>query len=378
MTRIKFLFIKNKELLIYLILFIAHASYTPVYYFMEREINASLHNDVNNLFNYPLFIYNLVAAICYGCFLCLFKFFKNRFFFILCFLEILVYSAFLTIMLGADFGLQSCVICLIPSLFLTAFTSKNPGKYYIILSLIAMAANILILYWDFSRSASITLKGYYWVVKKFPVFYVVHTASIYFASSTLLLYFSIHTEQSLTRAKKKYEQNANELDFMSNHDHLTGLVNRRKINFYLTQCDYRKRNEKKDYAFVIFDIDNFKKVNDTYGHDAGDFILTNVTSKIQQYIKPGQLFGRWGGEEFVILYNDFSKEILNELSEIRQAIENTDNIWKGKNIRITLTFGLSSSKTARNPDKLIIEADNNLMEGKQNGKNQIVFTESFR
>ncbi|MBP5283342.1 MAG: GGDEF domain-containing protein [Treponema sp.] len=370
MTRIQFLFIKNRELLIYLILFLLHFLAIPVY---QHLISV---NEVINL--HPILIYNTGISFVYLCFIILFKNLKNKFFILLAYFETLTYCIFFTVTMGSDFGLQIVPICVIPCVYLLGYSARASLKFYITFGSLAFFVNIFILYWNFMRNGIVSTNAYYIVSLELPVFYIWHTIMLNSTAMIVHLYISIHTEMSFRRSRQKNKQIAQELDYISNHDHLTGLLNRRKINFYIEPCSYRKKTENADYAFTIFDIESFKKVNDTYGHDAGDFILKNISSKISQYIKPGQLLARWGGEEFVILFKDFSPEIRNQLELIREEVSRTDNVFNGINIKITLTFGLSSSRTSTSPDRLIMEADNNLMYGKEHGKNQVVVSESFK
>lgn len=372
MTRFRFLLLKNKELFIYITFFLAHLCLAPVYHYLDRsqEISASkLHLNL-------LYLYNLIAAIIYFCFIILQKYSKNKLLFILSYCELLFYSIFLTVIMGADFGIQSVLICMIPSLFLFAYTSRSSGIFFSIMAFIVFCSTLFILYWDFGRSTTLSSTGYYFVVQRFKTFYVYHNGLMYFLTSILLLVFSIHTENVIDRSRNKFNRMIDTLEQLSNHDHLTGLVNRRKINYHLSQCQFRKKTENKDYGFTIFDIDGFKQVNDTYGHEAGDLILVNLSAKIREFIKPGQLFGRWGGEEFVILFNDYTPQIIDQLETIRQEISQFETIWKGTPIKVTLTFGVSSSLTAYSTDQIINEADDNLIIGKQRGKNQIISTEN--
>ncbi len=372
MTRFRFLIYKNKELIIFIVFFLAHLCLAPVYHYLDQsQTNSTTKINLN-----PLYLYNLFSASIYFSFIILNKYSRNKLLFIFSYCELLFYCIFLTVIMGADFGIQAVLICMIPALFLFAYTSHSSGIFFSVMAFIVFCSTLFILYWNFGRASTLSSTGYYFVVQRFSKFYVFHNGMMYLISAILLLTFSIHTEHEIGRSKKKFNTLIERLEQMSNHDHLTGLVNRRKINYHLQQCHLRKITENRDYGFTIFDIDGFKQVNDTYGHEAGDLILVNLTRHIRKFIKPDQLLGRWGGEEFVILFNNYNPGILNQLNDIREAISNLETDWKGTPIRVTLTFGVSSSRTAYTIDQIINEADDNLIIGKQAGKNRVISAEN--
>ena len=130
--------------MLYIILFFSHAIFAPVY----------------KGFNFTnLFIYNTITAFIYGIFILLFNNSHKHFFILFSYIEILFYCLFITISTGADFGTRMFVICVIPSLFFIAYSSKISRKYYVILTLIATSVAFVIIWWDFGRPESI-FSGY--------------------------------------------------------------------------------------------------------------------------------------------------------------------------------------------------------------------------
>ena len=157
-------------------------------------------------------------------------------------------------------------------------------------------------------------------------------------------------------------------------DPLTKLGNRR---FFLNQTERvitRSQASGLPFSIAIADIDFFKKVNDTYGHNAGDEVLKAVAGKLKQAMTSKGFAARWGGEEFVLCFDkcgidEAEEHLWKTLERIREMVVSTE----GFDIKITMTFGLVEGA----PDKIehLIElADEKLYYGKQNGRNRVVKT----
>ena len=152
-------------------------------------------------------------------------------------------------------------------------------------------------------------------------------------------------------------------------DKLTNAYNREFFeNNYKRLIDTYK-NEDMKFALVMIDIDDFKKINDTYGHDIGDNVLINLVSKIEKSLRNDDVLIRWGGEEFIILLKVSSKEALEfVLEKLRNIIENS----KFKNLpKITCSFGGTLYEDNEAIKETIKRADIALYIAKDNGKNKI-------
>jgi diguanylate cyclase (GGDEF)-like protein len=122
-------------------------------------------------------------------------------------------------------------------------------------------------------------------------------------------------------------------------------------------------------SFVLLDIDHFKEVNDTYGHNVGDEVLVNLTKLIQGKIRNSDSLVRWGGEEFVILCGETPIQNAQFLAEkLRVAIENTQLITQQ---RITCSFGISEMMPGEDPKRLFERADKALYASKEGGRNRV-------
>ncbi|WP_206075990.1 GGDEF domain-containing protein [Marinitoga lauensis] len=168
----------------------------------------------------------------------------------------------------------------------------------------------------------------------------------------------------------------NELRKLSLIDYLTGVYNRRAITDFLKKEIERSKRENRTFVVSMLDFDNFKRVNDTYGHDAGDEVLRKTIELIRKKIRYYDSIGRLGGEEFLIVLSNISKENALKVSErIRLAVENNVVHINGHQIKITVSQGLSIFDGNKNVDQLIKEADLAVYRAKDNGKNRIEFYE---
>ena len=158
-------------------------------------------------------------------------------------------------------------------------------------------------------------------------------------------------------------------------DPLTGLYNRRNCTEALNHAMREYCENGKTYMVVIGDIDNFKHLNDTYGHPAGDQVLRELSEIFRSYMRKKGVAARWGGEEFLFIYNE-EQGALQELEHMMEKIRGTQICYKGQKINVTMTFGAAVCKEGDTTDSLIKRAEDRLYFGKANGKNQIVSEES--
>lgn len=162
---------------------------------------------------------------------------------------------------------------------------------------------------------------------------------------------------------------------MSVTDVLTGMRNRAFLQQYLqTQFSLYKSNPKhQGFCALMSDIDHFKKINDTHGHQAGDFVLKNVAQVISQSVRKTDVVCRYGGEEFLITLNDISEDAALLVAEkIRYNIANASFVFDGKSIPVTSSFGLSHIRPSdKNIEELVKRADGALYQSKHAGRNRV-------
>ena len=165
---------------------------------------------------------------------------------------------------------------------------------------------------------------------------------------------------------------AAELEKLADFDALTLLHNRRSMKSHI--ANVMKQAEKGDGTFTLLmcDLDNFKRINDTYGHDCGDLILKTVANIISCDVKKDDAVFRYGGEEILVMVRA-NNEVTHKVAErIRADIESEKITYNDQNVGITVTIGVASYKPNSSVDELIKIADEKLYFGKNNGKNQVV------
>ncbi len=172
--------------------------------------------------------------------------------------------------------------------------------------------------------------------------------------------------ESIVESRTKELRDAlEEMDLMSKTDYLTKLPNRRLMFQKIKEL----QRDKTPFYVCIADIDKFKIVNDTYGHDKGDVILKDLSDRLVAAIGDSGFVGRWGGEEFMmILYGENDGEVLDRAEEIREVIASKYNIVIHS--AITITIGICKYIPEFSLDVAIANSDKALYEGKINGRNQ--------
>jgi diguanylate cyclase (GGDEF)-like protein len=156
-------------------------------------------------------------------------------------------------------------------------------------------------------------------------------------------------------------------------DALTGLLNRRSGDKKLHQAYKDKEDKNQDFCIALGDVDLFKKVNDTYGHEWGDVVLMKLSRIMKQNMQGRGAAIRWGGEEFLLVFTNMDlKETYERMSSIMDEIRELEIVCgENEKIHVTMTFGICQGG-ADNVDGLLREADSKLYYGKNNGRNQLV------
>jgi len=163
-----------------------------------------------------------------------------------------------------------------------------------------------------------------------------------------------------------------DLETISNLDSLTKVFNRGALTNYLEKlCSHN--DIKYDVHILMLDIDDFKLINDKYGHVAGDKILIFIANILKKALRDGDKVFRYGGEEFVIILNRIEKDQCKIITNrILKLISGNKLIYKGRNIGVTVSIGSTKYDNSDTPDTLIARADKALYTAKNNGKNQVV------
>ena len=173
--------------------------------------------------------------------------------------------------------------------------------------------------------------------------------------------------EEIQRLNKKVKM----LEEESNVDPLTKAFNRRALERYLQKV-CQKENLKHELHVLVLDIDDFKQINDKYGHIAGDKILIFISHILRQMLRDGDKVFRYGGEEFVVILNRIeTKECVTIAKRILKQISTNNLIYKGDTIKVTVSVGSTQYQNSDTPETLIYRADQALYRAKANGKNRL-------
>ncbi|MBF0541721.1 MAG: GGDEF domain-containing protein [Nitrospirae bacterium] len=166
--------------------------------------------------------------------------------------------------------------------------------------------------------------------------------------------------------------NLNRLKDEATIDPLTGVYNRRALFKYIEHDLANAVRHESTMSIIMFDIDHFKKVNDTYGHHAGDVVLKKLSDVVKHSFRKSDYIARYGGEEFVIVLPDTKISSAIEMAEkLRVRIEELQIDTCNEIISVTSSFGIASSKEDSDVSKMMKEADKMLYFAKENGRNQV-------
>lgn len=173
---------------------------------------------------------------------------------------------------------------------------------------------------------------------------------------------------ALTDITKMQQQHV-EITHKAFFDNLTGVYNRNKLNELLFNEIKRASRGNSTFSCMMFDIDYFKKINDTYGHLVGDEILKSLAQTINERIRATDYLSRWGGEEFVLILTETSLENAKVIAEdIRKLVE---NIYHEKAGSVTISVGLTEFKSGDTIETIIKRCDAALYLAKRNGRNRV-------
>ena len=267
-----------------------------------------------------------------------------------------------------SFGWEPCFqnwsFAIISAYFLPTFgynekkASYKSTIYYtsfVILTFVIMYILVNVVNVPISQHLTETMTHMFFVLNNLITFFTIIMISIFYTSNN----------------RRKQRELTRKADF----DELTNLYNRYSINQLGKQIINEAKEKEKSYSVAILDIDLFKQVNDTYGHTSGDMVLVGLSDILRFFSIKGLVFGRWGGEEFVIIapssleYSEFVKmldRLRIKISRSKFKIENE------KEINLTVSIGVAKIKEYKSLEKAVSLADTNLYKAKTTGRNKVV------
>jgi diguanylate cyclase (GGDEF)-like protein len=219
-------------------------------------------------------------------------------------------------------------------------------------------------------SASFLIISMYWLYSSLIAYGVVpwveYPSDVAIFLCLLLLSYSIVKNLNYT---KELEDAKEELTVLSSTDYLTKLYNRKEIDSLLNKCQSICQRYSDSFSIILLDIDDFKQVNDTFGHLIGDKFLIELGNILTTNTRDVDFVGRWGGEEFLIICpKTKSEEAIVIAEKLRAKIENHSFDIVGKK---TASFGISTYTQADNLTTLLSKADEAMYKSKKEGKNRV-------
>jgi diguanylate cyclase (GGDEF)-like protein len=177
---------------------------------------------------------------------------------------------------------------------------------------------------------------------------------------------------AIQKTKSDLMQTQTSLRFHAEHDGLTGVLNRRAIRDLLRKELARCRREKTTMGVILADVDHFKKINDRFGHGAGDAVLVAAMQRISSALRIYDVVGRYGGEEFLIIAPGCDLDLAQKLAErIRIAVSETPVDIGDQSASITMSLGVTLGSSESDPEFLVALADTAMYQAKRKGRNRV-------
>lgn len=315
---------------------------------------------------YPLFCFNIFSILVYVFCFWLMSGEREHYLAIyyITYVEIIMHSLAAVICLGWNFGFTQYILAIIPVDFYICYTLDIKQRKFTLATLSGILSAVAFGVCKFIS-----------VVRE-PLIILDNAAlelSLYVFNSlcvfSFLLTFSLIFVYEIRLSSEQLKRQNAALVKLANTDPLTGLYNRRSMDFFLSQAVETKTH----FALIMCDIDNFKSVNDTYGHDFGDVVLKGIAQIAVEHVKGHGCVCRWGGEELLILLINVSDESSFRIAEnIRRNVANRVFELNEKWIRCSLTLGIALHNEKESAEDTITRADYNLYCGKRNGKNVVI------
>jgi len=182
--------------------------------------------------------------------------------------------------------------------------------------------------------------------------------------------------QQVVQAERRIESLKGELDLVNRlvrEDQLTGALNRRGLDAALEREIARAERAAAPLCISLVDIDNFKRINDTHGHQVGDIVLVHLVAVIRETIRANDLIGRYGGEEFLVLLPESSlDEAVTVMERLQRRFACKPIVWGSQQLLVTFSAGVAARNAGENDAALVARADKALYEAKRAGKDRVI------
>jgi diguanylate cyclase (GGDEF)-like protein len=180
----------------------------------------------------------------------------------------------------------------------------------------------------------------------------------------------------LSNSRKKIRKSLDIIQDMAIHDDLTGFYNRHHLMEMIASENNRSVRTGSVFSLAMLDIDHFKNINDTYGHQAGDNVLITFCAIVRSVLRKTDFCGRYGGEEFLVVLTETDLQSAKIFAErIRARVEESLFAELGKHSRVTVSIGLAQHRKNEDIEKTIFRADEAMYKAKKNGRNRVEVSE---
>lgn len=286
---------------------------------------------------------------------------RNRSLFIMGGSVSILYALFAVSQLGWSSGFYFLILSVLPVSFLNVHLNKV-SAFFVGLAIGGSVILLNLSSWYMNPQIAVDPTLLRWLFLTNLLWAVVSLAVIgYFFEKR-----AAEIESTLLTANKR-------LTNLAATDPVTNLANRRTMLNRIDQEKTRLERTGEAFTLIMIDIDNFKEVNDEYGHDAGDFVLVNLAAIINFIVRKQDQVARWGGDEFLVFLPETGAEGGRVVAEkIRARILTTPFIYHEVDIPVTVTLGVSACDTNIGIGNCIRKADLALYTGKQAGKNRVI------
>jgi len=295
---------------------------------------------------------NVVSVAMYAGAYYALKYHRNRVAVVLIWAEVLIHAALGIVLIGWGSGFHYYLLMFIPAICVSA---SRKWAVYALLGLWGYYIALDVLMWFIEPLQPIPQTA----------LHIVHlfNLSVVFA---MFSYLSSYYLRMVVSAQRK-------LRAMATTDSLTGLFNRRHMTYLAEKELARFQRSGHPVAFLLLDVDHFKSINDGFGHETGDRVLSRVADVIREQLRAQDLVGRWGGEEFLAILPDTDSAKAQASAErVRNAFLATD--WKaiiGGETDVTVSIGVSELRTGEDLSNAVSRADAALYRGKTGGRNRV-------
>ena len=304
-------------------------------------------------------------------------------------MEVIVHAVLCTLVQGLETAFFLLPLMVLPVLSYYLFIYCNRKTFFrtaIVMSIVTIATlAFMIIFVEVAGTLYVVADMH--ILSRVEIL-VLRTINITFTFGTLMA-FTVVFYMEVAMAMAQLNETNTKLNYIATHDALTGLSNRHSLWKFFDDLE----NSHEHYCIVLGDLDDFKKINDTYGHDCGDIVLKSVAGVILRNMTDNDMACRWGGEEMLIVMRGTREGCFERLGKIKSEICSLGITHEEKPVKVTMTFGFADSgekaqsfKTAEiemittatrtethiGIESLISMVDKRLYVGKRNGKNVII------